>query len=161
MLTLILLVVLGGGVGLVAVSLAESSKPATDAGPVGREPGSGRDSTEPPEPPESDEPDEPAAPPPEPPSAPVVRRAEPVAQAPAPVAVLDHGPPRRRSRGDVPKAYTAVEGRYRDVARAPLWRRLVSLVLIVAIAALCGVVIAAVLGGAIGAASEIIGNTIG
>lgn len=159
-LTLILLVVLGGGVGLLAVTLAESPKPATDGGASRRAPKAGDDHSEE----ESGARRAPApAPVPVPSPAPPPRREsrpEPT-PAPSPVAVAEAGPPRRSSRGDVPKAFTAVEGRLQDVARAPLWRRLVSLVLIVVIAVGVGAAIAAIAAAIIGAAAEILGNTIG
>ena len=168
-LTFILVVVLGGGVGLLVVSLAESEKPATDAGPDRRAPTApeaGRDLEPEPEPevepephpapePEPDVRDEPAprpwiAPTPEP---------EPVFAALQPEVV--DGPVRRRSAGAVPTAFVALEGSYADVAGAPLWRRFFAVITILAIAVLGGVVVAAVLAAVIGAAAEVLGNTIG
>lgn len=75
----------------------------------------------------------------------------------------EHDEPRRRALDPrhVPKAFTAVEGRYADVAVAPVWRRLLSLTGILLIAVTIGVGVAALLGAVIGAASEILGNTIG
>lgn len=75
-------------------------------------------------------------------------------------------PPRpRRQRetldGPVPAARTAVEGRYDEVATAPLWRRAMAVVGIVAITVTTGVAIAAILGAIIAAAAEVLGNTIG
>lgn len=162
MLTLILLVVLGGGVGLLAVTLAESPKPATDGGRIRR-------AQKPSDAHEEAEPTAEAAPAPTPtPRSDREPNPKPNPEpnrVPAPAATrvveADAGPPRQASRGDVPKAFTAVEGRLQDVAAAPLWRRLVSLVLIVIIAVGVGVAIAAIAAAIIGAAAEIVGNTIG
>ena len=43
------------------------------------------------------------------------------------------GPARRRRRGGVPAAFTAVEGSYRDVAVVPVWRKGLSLALLLLI----------------------------
>lgn len=61
----------------------------------------------------------------------------------------------------MPKAFTAVEGRYVDVARAPWWRRLFSLVALAVIAVAVAVAVAAIVGAVVGAAAEILGNAIG
>lgn len=140
MLAFILLVVLGGGVGLLAVSLAESSKPATDAGSDRRGPGPDDDADEPENQPVPEPVDEPRAPT----RPPVERR-----------------PRRTPDPRNVPRAYTAIEGRFADVARAPLWRRILSIIGIVLIAVALGVGLAAVFGAIIGALAEILGNTIG
>lgn len=168
MLTFILLAVLGGGLGLLAVVLAGTDqKPATegaesprahvappepdDAPPVEHDPIPALD-VEPAPPvtvaaiPDTSLPMEPAD------------RVEPQRRA-GPVA-----PPRPRRVRDprsVPRSLRAVEGRFEDVARAPLWRRIASLAGIGAITVLVGVAIAAVLGASIGAVAEIVGNTIG
>ncbi len=174
MLTLILLVVLGGGVGLLAVSLAEKPKPATNdaAGPRAGAPDepSPSDPTPAPEP----EPFMPVrTPEPTPPRGqpaipavgtplPLVATGRPaVADRPDPRFERADALPRRIDRGRVPKAYTAVEGRYQDVIRPPIWRRLVSLGLIAVIVVVVGVSIAAILGAIIGAVAEVLGNTIG
>lgn len=68
---------------------------------------------------------------------------------------------RARPGGKVSKAYTAIEGRYADVAHVPLWRRLLSLFGILAILAVLGVGIAAVLGAAFAAVAEVFTKTIG
>lgn len=161
--------VLGGGVGLLVVSLAESSEPATDAGRSER----------------GDPPDQPAAAAlPEPDPEPVAESAptpepEPI-EAPAPLLVgappttadvawsgPDQEPPPRPRRqrevveGPVPAARTAIEGRYDEVALAPLWRRVMAVLGIVAITVTIGVLIAAILGAVIAAAAEVLGNTIG
>jgi hypothetical protein len=173
-LTFILVVVLGGGVGLLVVSLAESEKPATDAGPRRRAP----DPSTAPEHHDSVEPDAPVdeAPPPVPepepqpdpePEAELVPEVwvdpaperEPVFAPWRPAAA--EGPVRRRSAGAVPAAFVAVEGSYADVARAPVWRRLFAVIAILAIAVIGGVAVAAILAAVIGAAAEVLGNTIG
>ena len=83
------------------------------------------------------------------------------ATATAPATAPD--PPRRRAPDPkhVPRAFTAVEGRYGDVAVAPIWRRLLSLAGILAIAVAVGVGLAALLGAVIGALAEILSNAIG
>lgn len=167
-LTFILLVVLGGGAGLWVVSMAESPKPATDGSQPPRaqvrellrrlfpERDGTRDDAEP-----EDEADFEETP---------VYRAEPVTAAvgadpgaggPAPAE--GRRPPRRNGQagGPVPKAYTAIEGRFADVAHVPLWRRALSLIGIVVIALIMGVGIAAVLGAAFAAVAEVFSNTIG
>lgn len=145
-LTLILLVILGGGVGILAVSMAEG-KPAMRGG------GSRRARV--PEPvgsvPVADPPSQVVS---EPSTAPLrqptrtVRRQSP-------------GLPRRTGRGDVPATQTAVEGPLGDLVRPSIARRVASLVGIVCIAVVVGVGIAALLGAVVGGAAEIVGNTIG
>jgi len=71
------------------------------------------------------------------------------------------GPVRRRHRGDVPAAFTAVEGAYRDVAVAPPWRKVLSLVLLLAVLALSGLALAAIAGAALGVAAELVDGAIG
>jgi hypothetical protein len=172
-LTFILVVVLGGGVGLLVVSLAESSEPATDAGRSGR----GEAPVEPP-------PEALLEPDPEPVPAvqvtpePQLEQEPGPALDPAPLLVgapttatdaawpeAEHAPPLpRRPRdveGPIPANRTAVEGRYDEVASAPLWRRVVAVIGIVLITVTAGVAIAAVLGAIIAAAAEVLGNTIG
>ena len=153
--------VLGGGVGLVVVSLAESEKPATDAGPDGRA-GAHPDGPEPETEPELEtevepepEPEQRPAPEPEPEPE---RRFAPLA---FPTSGSTAGPERRRSAGSVPAGFVAIEGTYAEVARVPIWRRLLAVVGIVAIAVFGGVAIAAVLAAVFGAAAELLGNTIG
>lgn len=160
--------VLGGGVGLLVVSLAESSEPATDAGRSGR----GDEAVDPP--PEPDPEPVPAlevVPEPE-----LVEEPEPVAPplvgAPTTAVVdvaspeVEHDPPLPRVRqrgvdGPVPSGRTAVEGRYDEVASAPLWRRIMAVLGILVITVTSGVAIAAILGATIAAAAEVLNNTIG
>lgn len=164
MLTFILLVVLGGGAGLWVVSMAEASKPATAGSRPSRAPvrellARFTAETKTPE----------GEPEPEPEHEPVAdREPEPAgvevrAHEPAPLETESRRTRRAHARagGRVPKAYTAVEGRFADVARVPLWRRVLSLIGIVVIAGLVGVGIAAVLGAAFAAVAEIFSNTIG
>ena len=173
MLTFILVVVLGGGVGLVVVSLAESEKPATDAGQNGRAdppdagPGPGAE----PEPDTVPEPEPEPEPEPVPDPEPVVASGPPPERRFAPLVPPTPGPSgpsgpaagpeRRRSAGSVPAGFVAVEGTYAEVARVPIWRRLLAVIGILAIAVVGGVVIAAVLAAVVGAAAELLGNTIG
>ena len=158
-LTFILVVVLGGGVALLAISLAESSQPATEPA----EPDVG-------DPVEEDR-GAPVDPPPGaiPEPVPPVEEPVPFAIEPAPVepTLVDTGegeryePVRRRHRGSVPKEHTAVEGRFADVAGAPMWRRVLSLLGIVAITIAFGVASAAVLGALIAAVAQLAGDAIG
>ena len=146
MLTFILVVVLGGGVALLAISLAESDQPATDP----PEPDRGDDS-EPllasvPETPPDPEPEDEPEPAPQP---------ELVAVSAGPAELP------RPGRDPVPAQFTAVEGRYADVAHAPLWRRVLALVGIVLITITFGVGFAAVLGAIIAAVAEVLSNAIG
>jgi len=84
------------------------------------------------------------------------------APVPGPAAVTTGGgPARRRHRGDVPAAFTAVEGTYRDVAVTPLWRRGVSLLLLLGVLAGTGVAVAAVAGATLGIAAELVDGAIG
>ena len=140
------------------VSLAESEKPATDAGSHRRAPSEGGPGDPEPEveprPELQREPEPLPEPLPEPEPEP-----EPVFAPLRPP--VDEGPVRRRSAGAVPAAFVAVEGAYADVAGVPLWRRFLAVIAILAIAVLGGVAIAAVLAAVIGAAAEVLGNTIG
>ena len=159
-LTFILVVVLGGGVALLAISLAESSQPATETDEPDR--GDLADPAPRQAPTGSAEPV--SAPAPEPEREP---EPEPTVAAPfAPVTSIAergdaHEPVRRRHRGSVPKQFTALEGRYADVAGAPLWRRLASLVGIVVITVVFGVASAAVLGAIIAAVAQLANDAIG
>lgn len=169
MLTFILLVVLGGGAGLWVVSMAESPKPATDGSQSPRarvrellrrlttEPAGTHDDSEP-----DDEYEDRShvgeTPRPEPEPVPAAVGAHAEADGPSPAE------PRRAdgpAGGRVPKAYTAIEGRFADVAHVPLWRRALSLIGIVVITLIMGVGIAAVLGAAFAAVAEVFSNTIG
>lgn len=95
----------------------------------------------------------------------------PVPSAPAPVAyervVAAPGAPAgpvpvgRRDRSKVPAAYTAVEGSYREVARVPLWRKLVSLILLLVVLALVAAAIAAITGATIGLVAELVDGAVG
>lgn len=193
-LTLILLVVLGGGAGLLAVSLVDSRGLSRLVGrlerPSLRLPRRRHTTTATPGAPPAPGPvelvepawvDPPAA---EDDDAPVVVQAEvietgavgevlavraPVSEATARFTPLDAaratGRRAERSRRPdprpVPAAFTAVEGTYREVARASSGRRLVSLVSLLAIIVVLGVAIAALAGAAIGAAAELVDRTIG
>lgn len=167
MLTFILVAVLGGGVALLAISLAESSQPATETDEPDR--GDPADPAPPEAPAGSTEPvpaPEPE-PEPEPRPDPVQPDPEPAVAAPfAPVTAVAERvearePERRRHRGSVPKQFTALEGRYADVAGAPLWRRILSLVGIVVITVVGGVASAAVLGAIIAAVAQLANDAIG
>lgn len=152
-LTLILLVVLGGGAGILAVSLIDSGGLSRLLGRLERFSLRGRRARHT-APASSDE----AAPTP---SADI----ELVERADGLVAVGGtrspaHPAPRSGLR-NVPKAYTAVEGTYRDVARLPWWRRAVSLVALAAIVVVLGAASAALAGAAIGAAAELLDGAIG
>ena len=174
MLAFILLVVLGGGLGLLAVSLAESTNPAT----AGDEPTRGDDEPLVPvaapddaEPDPDDEPLDAVGPvgggPPDP-EPPAIESLRPV-EVPAPAIVVPPPSPRpspRRApaRPDprtVPRAFTAVEGSFAEVARAPIWRRGMSLVGIGVIVVAAGIGIAGLLAAVVGAAAEVLNNTIG
>lgn len=83
-----------------------------------------------------------------------------------PVAVAAEGLPARSATGGrdgkrVPAAYTAVEGTYRDVARVPLRRKLISLVALVAILSFVGVAIAALAGATLGAIAGLVDGAVG
>ncbi len=83
-------------------------------------------------------------------------------QRPTGVLGVATGPPRAR-RADarsVPAAYTAVEGTYREVARPTAVRRLASLLALLVLVVVLGVAIAALAGAAIGAAAELLDRTI-
>lgn len=83
---------------------------------------------------------------------PVETRSEPLT---APVGTA------RRGKERIPAAYTALEGTYREVARTPLWRKLVSLVLLVVILAVIGVAIAAIAGATFGIVAELVDGAVG
>lgn len=156
MLTLILLVVLGGGVGILAVSMAER-KPATNAPDSrrARAEGDGAD-----DPGEAQRPV--AAPPPPTPPTPVETppaRPEPRPE-PQPATRRGTGPERRLQRGDVPRSQTAVEGELGDLLRPSIPRRVTSLVGVVVIVVGVGVGIAAFLGAIVGGVAELLGNAI-
>ena len=185
MLTLILLVVLGGGVGILAVSMAER-KPATNdpdsrraqAADEAEETGapephaaSDREPEPRPEPAPETAPVETHVPEPEPPPAP---EPEPVpasmtapgttsepADRPAFAPRRGVGPERRPHRGSVPASQTAVEGPLGDLIRPSFPRRILSLVGIAVIVVGVGIGIAAVLGAIVGGAAELVGNAIG
>lgn len=74
---------------------------------------------------------------------------------PAPEAVP------RRDQKKVPAAYTAVEGTYREVAQVPLWRKLVSLVVLLVILAVIGATIAALAGATFGLVAELVDGAVG
>lgn len=178
MLTLILLVILGGGVGILAVSMAEAKPAMRDDGqrrartPATPTPES---ADEPVIGPDTDPVDEPVTPPVTPPATqtrqtpvpattpaprPAPTRA-PVLSTPRTVRRTTPGLPRQVERGSIPAAQTAVEGPLHDLVRPSIPRRVFSLVGIVVIAVVIGVGIAALLGAVVGGAAEIVGNTIG
>ncbi len=150
MLTLILLVVLGGGVGILTVSMAER-KPATKdhrsrraAGPVA-DPAT-------------------AAPPDAVVAATRVAVAEPdivPAPEPEPIRKRAAAPAPQPHRGSIPASQTAVEGRFADLVRPSIARRIFSLVGITVIVIFMGIGIAALFGAIVGGAAEIVGNAIG
>lgn len=71
-------------------------------------------------------------------------------------------PPRRYQRvGSAPKDRTAIEGPYDEVALAPWWRRLVSLGLIVVVLTVLGAGIALVLGAVFAAIGALLDGAIG
>lgn len=174
MLAFILLVVLGGGIGLLAVSLAQASKPATDGGPNHRAPDHddepGTDAAEP-DPEAATEPDPEAGPETRPDAGPDGARSVEATDVLVPVGsatvstnpVSGAGPVRRR-RPDprtVPRHHIAIEGRFDEVARPPWWRRLLSLVALVVIAVLVGTGLAAMAAGVIGAIAELVDAAVG
>lgn len=150
-LTLILLVVLGGGAGLLAVSLSDH-----------RAPWAPRERPDPPSlrpyPPQDTSPQasedpatDPSAGEPRELTATVVRQPEP------PAEWTRQG----YRRASASPARTAVEGPYHEVAEAPWWRRLLSLALIVVIVAVVGAGIAVIMGAAIAALAELLDGAIG
>lgn len=187
MLTLILLVVLGGGVGILAVSMAER-KPATnaldsrrarsadDGAPVAVDTGENTgddtddDTGDTAEAAPVPQPAQPVVPTPAPAPAPVTAplpsvTAEPEPQSePRPHRPADRrpgpGPERRLRRGDVPRSQTAVEGELGDLLRPSITRRFTSLVGVVLIVIGVGVGIAAFLGAIVGGLAELFGNAI-
>lgn len=152
MLTLILLVVLGGGVGLLAVGLIDARGLSRLLGRFA--PGSLRPARR-----------GGTTPPPAPDAGPAVAVAggapmafEPVEAAYEPLPAPAAG---RRRSDKVPAAYTAVEGTYREVGRVPLWRKLLSLVALLGILALVGTTIAALAGATFGAVAELVDSAVG
>lgn len=79
----------------------------------------------------------------------------------APLEPLPARTPGRRDGKKVPAAYTAVEGSYRDVARVPVWRKLISLLTLLGILAVIGVVLAALAGATIGTIAELVDGAVG
>ncbi|WP_436793505.1 hypothetical protein [Actinospongicola halichondriae] len=138
MLTLILLVVLGGVVGIMAVSMAER-KPATNGGPSRRAGGAKKTAS--------------------PAPAPQVHH-EPEPESTRTIAVGSPASPPPHT-GTVPASQTAVEGRFADLVRPSLPRRVTSLVGLAVIVVVVGVGIAAIIGAVVGGAAEILGNAIG
>lgn len=85
-----------------------------------------------------------------------------IGPAPARTAApIPSGPARRRHRGGVPAAFTAVEGSWRDVAATPAWRKALSLVLLLVVLFLAGVALAAIAAAALGVVAELIDRAIG
>lgn len=76
-------------------------------------------------------------------------------------ATLRAGPARRRRRGDVPRAFTAIEGTYRDVAVVTVWRKALSLALLLAVLFGMGVGLAAMTAAGLGVAAELVDRAIG
>lgn len=96
----------------------------------------------------------------------------PAGPAPGPTPAVAYVPlevpfeplPRESARRDgkrVPAAYTAIEGSYRDVARTPLWRKVTSLVSLVGVLVLVAAVATAIIGAAIGLLAELVDGAIG
>ena len=162
MLTLILLVILGGGVGILAVSMAEGkpamrgdgSRRAHTAETSESEPTTQQVAASMPTPASTPAP----APTPTPTPTPGRDPRTPVART---IRRTTDGLPRQVARGAVPSAQTAVEGAFHDLVRPSIPRRVLSLVGIVVIAVVIGVGIAALFGAVVGGAAEIVGNTIG
>lgn len=146
MLTLILLVILCGGVGILAVSTAEGKPAMRSEGPRRARKSERDEAVTVVASPNGDVPQPQRAPLRQP--APSVRSSSP-------------GLPRRARRGEIPAAQTAVEGSLGDLVRPSMPRRVVSLAGIVGIAVVVGIGIAALLGAVVGGAAEIFGNTIG
>lgn len=71
------------------------------------------------------------------------------------------GPPRRRQRGDVPRAFTAIEGSWHEVAVAPRWRKALSLVLLLAVLFALGIAIAVLTAAVVGLAAELVDGAVG
>ncbi|MFP5576605.1 MAG: hypothetical protein ACLGIZ_00050 [Acidimicrobiia bacterium] len=170
MLTLILLVVLGGGAGLAAVWLVDArGLPGLVGWFEGR---SLRRSSRPDTTPRRAEAPLPAA------SAQAepmerfpVEEPSPTAEAAAvltyePVQTTAEPPPPTSSSGrrdgeQIPAAYTAIEGSYRDVTRVPAWRKLVSLATLLGILLVVGVTIAALAAATFGAIAELVDGAVG
>lgn len=70
-------------------------------------------------------------------------------------------PTTRRGQKEIPAAYTAVEGTYREVARVPLWRKLVSLLVLLVILVMIGATIAAIAGATFGLVAELVDGAVG
>ena len=66
----------------------------------------------------------------------------------------------KRGAKRVPAAYTAVEGSYRDVARTPVWRKVVSLVSLLGVLVLVAGLVTALTGAAFGLVAELIDGAI-
>lgn len=71
------------------------------------------------------------------------------------------GPARRRQRGDVPKAFTAIEGTWHDVAVAPWWRKALSGVLLVAVLMAVGIGIALLTAAVVGLGAALVDSAVG
>lgn len=67
----------------------------------------------------------------------------------------------RRDGEQIPAAYTAIEGSYRDVTRVPAWRKLVSLATLLGILLVVGVTIAALAAATFGAIAELVDGAVG
>lgn len=167
MVTLILLVVLGGGGGLMAVWLIDARGLSGLLGPSeGRSLGrsrhghtSGATGDAPPETPREHR-FEPLVPSPAGPSASAAATTATFEPIEVPLAPRP-GPTARRDRKRVPAAYTAVEGTYREVARVPVWRKAVSLGLLLGILLVIGVAIAALTAATFGALAELVDGAVG
>jgi hypothetical protein len=168
-LTLILLVVFGGAGGLLAVWLIDpdSLTPLTERlrlASLRGDRGQGTTGERPAEPADEAVPEAPTAADPEPEPEPAPEMAVAVAPAGAPPTDLVQapaGPPKGRRSAKVPAAFTAIEGTYRDVARVPLWRKVLSLVLILVLLVGAGIAFAALLAGGLAVAAGLLDRAIG
>lgn len=177
MLTLILLVVFGGGGGLLAIWLIDpdSLTPLTERlrlaslrgdrgqGTTGEGPAAPSGEAVPVAEP-APEPEPEPEPGPEPRREPVMAAAAPAAAGAPPgdlVRTPTAGPPRGRRSPKVPAAFTAIEGTYREVVRVPLWRKVLSLVLILLVLVAAGIAFAALLAGGLAVAAGLLDRAIG
>lgn len=164
-LTFMLLVVLGGGLGLLAVSLAESPKPATDRGRTMRAPSAELGAPDPVERPTDDPVDDLVEAAGDGPIGTVPEMATDAEVADVPAATppprAAPAPRRQPDVGTIPRAFVAVEGRYDAVAVAPLWRRLLSVLAMILIAIVLGVGLAAVAAAVFGALAELLNAAVG
>lgn len=155
MLTFILLVVLAGGVGLIAVSAAEHDDPARKLRRSRREGTSWYERI-------SAFSEEPA-------KEPTPRAALPTEPGPEPAttdlrtstAEMAPPTPRRATRGNVPERFTAVEGAFEQVAYPSRGRRVFSTIQIVLLVAVLAVAIAGATGAAVAVIARALDSAIG